>query len=798
MEWEEPPASNEYEEEEFPDTGVDKGINTVEGEGLLTMNEVFRDIYQQMCNISNRVNKVQEVRRSLLRERGYDNLADHWEVVARMYASNGLLTPLFLMTTEEIDTLDLNITDLMAFQNLKWDHNHQKVMDSKKAKYTKEDVVEMMKGVGEKILLHHHKIEEVMGSEKVSEIMERNRRIQSGISTETNKISGDAALLFPKDKSVEIMRWYSAVSHSLDELKQLEDNQERVVNMLAYYLAKEYPGPEIRRPTKYSRAARQEKRGSQGTIESPRPENVSGRARSIKQEFIRMEPSGPLEAFIKKEPVRDDQDNVVRRVKRERVESPSITRRAEIMSTPPTILGEMMNKSQLGRGEMNGNLMDPLTPSGKLDSRFLAESGYQFRLNTGLERVEGRPYQINVLGEDIVKRKSVSNEETPPQRGGEPKLHGEEDESQTSFSSYRVNHLTKEEMQLQVRDLVEEKLAETGNESGEAMRIVLDNLPIPSASTSSKVKNVTSFNRIAKDIKVDVKNQFINVAQWWKKINDRCDDLDMPIITRIKFLRKTGGLADNVNNHYRQRVIDFMEDTDSWLPSLDLFTPDSNERYWLEHWVLIGLKFIEEFFIVQRTDDIDDGLKELMKAEKYKFNHKTDPLNRDFYKVVMMYQDINIWLKDRGSGLVHSPLYVMRLIQAWLEEQGIEGKTMNNHISRAFAQLSSNPLAVLPQGQKLSEDAIRDIKRKGQSGATAATYKLVLEGLKRRAINQELMYDVNTLSQLSEWMSKQGGGRKDSEGGWEVSKADRKKAKKVGRKLKKLLTRSLLSVVQSQ
>ena len=155
---------------------------------------------------------------------------------------------------------------------------------------------------------------------------------------------------------------------------------------------------------------------------------------------------------------------------------------------------------------------------------------------------------------------------------------------------------------------------------------------------------------------MDVKNQFINVAQWWRKINQLCNDYEIVISDRFKFLRKTGGLAEGVNNHYRQRVIDFMENTESWLPTLDLSTPDCNERYWLEHWVLVGLKFLEEFFIVQRTDDVDEGLKELMSKERYKFSNDKDPLNGDFYKVVMMYNDINLWLKERGSGLVHSPL----------------------------------------------------------------------------------------------------------------------------------------------
>ena len=124
-----------------------------------------------------------------------------------------------------------------------------------------------------------------------------------------------------------------------------------------------------------------------------------------------------------------------------------------------------------------------------------------------------------------------------------------------------------------------------------------------------------------------------------------------------------------------------------------------------------------------------------------------------------------------------SPLYVMKLIRTLLDEQGIAGQTMNNQISRAFAQLSSNPVSVFPPGHKLTEEEIRMVKRRGPSEATSKTYRLVLEGLKRKATNKELMSDVNTLSQLNEWVAKKND-TSDNEGGWEVSKADRRKAKK--------------------
>ena len=150
-----------------------------------------------------------------------------------------------------------------------------------------------------------------------------------------------------------------------------------------------------------------------------------------------------------------------------------------------------------------------------------------------------------------------------------------------------MRHLSSAEIREEIRELVETTLAEEGNESDEVIKIILQNIPDMTQITkpSQIGKFAFSFTKIAKEIKVEVDGQFINVAQWWKNLNITCNDIymlyTMSISNRIRFLRRTGGLADGIADHYKQRVKGLMEYPAVWLPTLDMNTPESNERYWL-------------------------------------------------------------------------------------------------------------------------------------------------------------------------------------------------------------------------
>ena len=79
-----------------------------------------------------RVNMLQEHRRQKLRSQRNEDLADYWDTIVKLYTVNGILTPLFLLSVEEFEILEIHNTDLMVYQTSKWDGDIKKIIESKK------------------------------------------------------------------------------------------------------------------------------------------------------------------------------------------------------------------------------------------------------------------------------------------------------------------------------------------------------------------------------------------------------------------------------------------------------------------------------------------------------------------------------------------------------------------------------------------------------------------------------------------------------------------------------------------
>ena len=148
--------------------GLDKGVNTNE-------EETFES-----------VGDVNDHGKSTLRSQRDEDPADYWDTIVKLYAVNGILTPLFLLSVEEFEILEIHNTDLMIYQTSKWDGDIKKIIESKKDHFVKEDVEETLRDVGEKLIQNHQNLVGRLGEEKLGNLIERNRRILSGIEPGTN------------------------------------------------------------------------------------------------------------------------------------------------------------------------------------------------------------------------------------------------------------------------------------------------------------------------------------------------------------------------------------------------------------------------------------------------------------------------------------------------------------------------------------------------------------------------------------------------------------------------------------
>ena len=142
----------------------------------------MRDSYRQTNILLEYLKALHDTKQERLISEGHNNLANYWDVVSKLYAVNGLLTPLFLLPTEEYNALELTVLDLITYQVSKWDSDVRRVNESKRTKFGKEDVVKIMKEVGEGLIQNYQGLSQMIGEEKLSNIIERNRRILSGIA----------------------------------------------------------------------------------------------------------------------------------------------------------------------------------------------------------------------------------------------------------------------------------------------------------------------------------------------------------------------------------------------------------------------------------------------------------------------------------------------------------------------------------------------------------------------------------------------------------------------------------------
>jgi len=304
----------------------------------------------------------------------------------------------------------------------------------------------------------------------------------------------------------------------------------------------------------------------------------------------------------------------------------------------------------------------------------------------------------------------------------------------------------------EVTEYVTQKLTESGNVSTLTIDTIVKHLPKLGLYTRKGHEQSATqyFTRAAKDITPYSEGAFISVPEWWRMLNELLDDRGWSLAVRVRFLGRTGGLAAKVNDSCLTRVKDLIRNSSSWLPDYDAQRPEEDNRYWLYIWIDVGLKLIQEFHSVQKSEVIEEGLKVLFKDKKYAFTSQADPLNRDFYRVCLLYQDMNVWLVERSSDLVNSPIYVWKLLKKWLKEQGVAGSVMVSYVEKALAKLAIDPASVLPAFPKMSDAKLLEIRHQGSGHATRETYQMILEQLKARATQEDLQYQVSSLSQINE------------------------------------------------
>jgi hypothetical protein len=652
-------------------------------------------------------------------------LADMRLKLSREYAEEGNLIKLLLADSKEHEAMRISPADFAEGLAMTWQADWELYCASKETSFGKEEVLTLMEKVTAMLPEWATSMASVVGDEAVEALMERHAILSSGLRG-ANGVTRAAAKLFPRQDAGDIMEWYLRFVSGLMELGRLKENLQRGVESVGDFLAR-YPGPVLKSAEKPRSTV-----GLGGLLES-----LGGGSRRLGQAL--------------------------------------------------SVASNQSKKSSRGQLHNMMTNQEAIVAAGEFGYRFRQQASPEPLGSDTVER-NAKPV-VRTLGKEFVRSKHGDDEgrkidepESDPPKGGVPSQDSVADTSGYEDTVPGFPGMDRQDISDEVEAYVTEGLEQLGLENELLIRCMVDNLPKLGLYTRKGYESSTTsaFVKIVKTITPYTSRAFISVTEWWKLLNQVGDDNGLSIPYRVRFLARTGGLAQKVNESYRTRVQGLMTNYKSWLPLYESTRDEEDHRYWLFLWMDVGLKLIQEFYTVQTTEMVEEGLKELFALEKYRFTSEDDPLNKDFFRVVLLYQDLNMWLTERSSDLVNSPLYIWQLLKDWLNEQGVTGKIMVDHIMKALAKLGSNPTSVLPEHHRLSPSAIKKIKSQGQGRATTETYGLVLERLKFEASQVNLDYTSRSLARLREIQNEAGGksGETDLGGGWEKQRSEKKREQK--------------------
>lgn len=668
----------------------------------------------------------------LVRGGEIETLAER-EVVLSDHARGGDIMSLILMEADKLEKLAIRPVDMaLGLQEL-WKDDWTLVENSKRTKFGSKDVKELMEQTSRLMEDLREDLASALGQEELEAFEARHHVLASGLST--GRIPAALAPLFPKEAAPEIMQWYLRWASGLLVMHRQREwlNLEGV--KLGEFL-RAYPGPrEV------------VKREVVEPVDRPAVLPMSGR-------FARSEGSTRSGLHHTSQPKPDAEKGTLE------VPNPYQGTQGESpYGGHPGLTREMIRDHAVGYGY---NYRPPIS---------LAEQG-----------LGGAP--INWLGQDQVRPKGHGSGR---EDGAASNLR--DDASQEESLQSRMSSIVEESLdgfagmnrtmiEEEVRVYVTEQLEKQGNATPLAIGILVENIPRLGVYTrKGHSASVTSaFTKHARDMKPHTDGPFISMHQWWRMLKERADDNGWSLPMLVRFIARTGGLAEKVNEGIRKRVIDLMKNYQSWLPHYEPQRSELDNRYWLYLWLDVGLKIIKEFHMVQSQEAIEGSLRDILEDPKYLPVSHEDPLNEDFHRIVSLHEDLYMVMNERSCDLVSSPAYVYRMVKRWLKKKwGLAGTIAVNFIEKALAKLSTEPESVLPRHHMLSKAQMQQVRLHGQGMASANTYRLILEQLKLRAVKKDLEYTAHSLRMLEKiHKSKSASGESE----WEMCKADRKRERK--------------------
>ena len=538
------------------------------------------EAYMDLQTAVARMQALARSKNSLFMELGESGIAQMREELLRPEEDGGSLMRLLVLRQDLKEALNISQADWssrLLEQVYSEDEAYQRAWAP--ASFSAQNVAQMFRGIQDRIEGEGERFLPP-NSVRAREFAERNKVLAEGLAS-VQRIPAKLAALFPQEKALEIMQWYVRLQAGGEEMSRqwarIYNQQEVLEGLLG-----EYPGPRMpeapnRTPVRTTvpmTGGRYTTSIDQATGVSPLTEKVGEIPRGMGLLGVRQEAARAGRAF----------------------------RMGGVPEGGDSVHGEPKDVfwTANGNGVRETSVYD--LPPGLVRSR-----GGEEDLRRGPTSVPSSRFSVHSSS-----RGEYSDEYLPAGFGG--------DNRETILEELGI--------------AVSEDLAIMGKATVETEKLILENIPDFDFRTKARSTATRDFLKVAKDIKPDASENYINLGEWWTQFTEVGNDQGWSVAMRFRFLARTGGLKEGVHEAYRVRVKTMVKNIKEWLPEYESTKSEEEGRYWLSMWVALGLKMIKEFHQIQPTEKIEEGLVALMAEEKYRISSEgKDPLNSQFHKV---------------------------------------------------------------------------------------------------------------------------------------------------------------------
>ena len=248
----------------------------------------------------------------------------------------------------------------------------------------------------------------------------------------------------------------------------------------------------------------------------------------------------------------------------------------------------------------------------------------------------------------------------------------------------------------------------------------------------------------------------INVNEWVKLLNDETEDMCWPIWYRIQWICKTGGLANDIENTYRDLITTSLKIPSDKLNDYDGYPYDRTHArddhwYWDCMWIELLLWIIHTFHFPTSDNNVADVIKQQLKSDLELVIDQDmasqDAYTREAQSVHFALQKAYRTAEESLSSLPSNPQYIYEYLIEVLKEktsshEAPQGEIIARVLEQARLKFARNPSEYISTRQPLNDEEIKAIRALGPSKLTERHFKMITQSLMERVRMGQPFYQM--------------------------------------------------------